>query len=639
MRNARALLFLCRTREAGRFGAVHSLFGVEMVLKTRLLTERGSDMDMTGNGCWKILLGTVLLLTALLCAVFGAGLAEEEWSDPAFEARGMTFEEMIPEGATMQGDTLVYEEGLRMFYSVISFDPAYEENPPDPRVVALPASMTAVEAEAWRGWFENVQEYQVSPENPYFKSVDGVIFTKDGKTLVMFPSGRSGSYTMPDGVTAVVKEAFTHNFVLEELTIAEGITSIEFIGELFSGHDYLEAALHTIHLSSTVETVERRWLWGQNLTNVHASANSPYFHSEDGVLFSQSGTLVIYPRGRQADAYDVSYGVQVIGEGAFVGAKTLKSVSLSSTVQKIEENAFVGCVYLEEVALPLGLKAIGENVFANCVHLERLVVPPGTEVSPKAFYNCPLLGFVEEYSWGGTDNAPVDPESYRVSGVMGILNPENAWDKVIIRSEPSKDGEIVARYACGTTVTVYGQKNGFFQIEADELRIETQRTGFVLIEEVQISGPLQRLFEPVAGELGQGISQADVLSGRWALPDREDGQRSLFPGEKAKVYWQGGQWYGIETKNVWGYIPANKLKVYAKEIPPGKTCGVVINSDQRERLNLREKPDRKSAALGKYFSGTQVEILSETGDWYEVRVGWEEGYMMKEFVQLVEVVP
>ncbi|MCI9079202.1 MAG: hypothetical protein HFH68_09815 [Lachnospiraceae bacterium] len=42
-----------------------------------------------------------------------------------------------------------------------------------------------------------VNSFSVSSNNKYLKSVDGVLYTKNGKKLVRCPSGRKGDFTVP----------------------------------------------------------------------------------------------------------------------------------------------------------------------------------------------------------------------------------------------------------------------------------------------------------------------------------------------------------------------------------------------------------------------------------------------------------
>ena len=68
-----------------------------------------------------------------------------------------------------------------------------------------------------------------------------------------------------------------------------------------------------------------------------------------------------------------------------------------------------------------------------------------------------------------------------------------------------------------------------------------------------------------------------------------------------------------------------------------KTYGLVVASDVKSRVNLRQGPDKSSKRLGRYYTGTQVEVLASEGEWYRVSVnGMDTGYMMKEFVTIVK---
>lgn len=69
----------------------------------------------------------------------------------------------------------------------------------------------------------------------------------------------------------------------------------------------------------------------------------------------------------------------------------------------------------------------------------------------------------------------------------------------------------------------------------------------------------------------------------------------------------------------------------------------VNNPDPAERLNLRAKPSAQAISYGKYYNGTQVQILSGPNrGWYHVRVGLGngisevEGYMMAKYLAVGE---
>ncbi len=55
-----------------------------------------------------------------------------------------------------------------------------------------------------------VMNYYIKEPIDYV-SVDGVIFTKDMKTLVLFPAGRDGEFTVPDGIERISAGAFRYS--------------------------------------------------------------------------------------------------------------------------------------------------------------------------------------------------------------------------------------------------------------------------------------------------------------------------------------------------------------------------------------------------------------------------------------------
>lgn len=74
----------------------------------------------------------------------------------------------------------------------------------------------------------SISEINVAKKNKNYKSVDGVVFTKDGKTIVKYPAAKSGKqYEIPDGVNTIVDSAFADCTELTSVTIPESVTTIE----------------------------------------------------------------------------------------------------------------------------------------------------------------------------------------------------------------------------------------------------------------------------------------------------------------------------------------------------------------------------------------------------------------------------
>lgn len=78
--------------------------------------------------------------------------------------------------------------------------------------------------------FENNQslkEFIVNEENEYFCSVDGVLFTKDMKTLLFYPPAHGKEYTIPDSVETLRSKAFYKCSSLEKLEFSKNLKTIE----------------------------------------------------------------------------------------------------------------------------------------------------------------------------------------------------------------------------------------------------------------------------------------------------------------------------------------------------------------------------------------------------------------------------
>lgn len=83
--------------------------------------------------------------------------------------------------------------------------------------------------------------------------------------------------------------------------------------------------------------------------------------------------------------------VAIIGDDAFRGNETLRSISLPDTIVKIADHAFDSCSLLKRIDLPNGLSHIGKLAFAKS-GLVSLVIPESVRViGERAFLNCRSL--------------------------------------------------------------------------------------------------------------------------------------------------------------------------------------------------------------------------------------------------------
>ena len=89
-------------------------------------------------------------------------------------------------------------------------------------------------------------------------------------------------------------------------------------------------------------------------------------------------------------------GVTTIGTKAFMGCKSLTSISIPNTIEKINGYAFAGLAELVSVDLPEGLKEIGNGSFYRCAALTKIEIPQSVEkIGVSSFFFCSGLTKIE----------------------------------------------------------------------------------------------------------------------------------------------------------------------------------------------------------------------------------------------------
>ncbi|MDO4629358.1 MAG: leucine-rich repeat domain-containing protein [Planctomycetia bacterium] len=241
--------------------------------------------------------------------------------------------------------------------------------------IEIPAEITDVTNFAFsRLYGSDLVAIHVSLENPFLKSVDGVLFSADGTVLYRCPRGfRKAEYVVPDGVTTIANQAFEGCRHLTAVTIPESVRSI---GEsAFSGSNLISVVipegvtalgksafeacrnLESVAISGSVSYIGESAFWYcDRLREYCVSAENSVYKSVDGVLFRKDGTVLYRcPRGFQKTEYTVPDGVTTIEKGAFWRCENLVSFTISESVRMIKTWALAQCPRLENVSI------LGEN--------------------------------------------------------------------------------------------------------------------------------------------------------------------------------------------------------------------------------------------------------------------------------------
>ena len=200
----------------------------------------------------------------------------------------------------------------------------------------------------------------VAPLNSAFSSVDGVLFNQSQTTLVQYPGGKVGGYTIPNTVTSIGAASFNGCTMLTNIIIPDSVTSI--VTNAFADCGVL--------------------------TYIMVAPFNSAFSSVDGVLSNQDQTTLVQYPGGKAGSYSIPNSVTSIGSWAFEDCYGLGNITLGSGVISIGDNSFAGCISLTSVTIPSGLTSIGTLAFYGCgltnLTLGSGVISSGTKPSKTA---------------------------------------------------------------------------------------------------------------------------------------------------------------------------------------------------------------------------------------------------------------
>ena len=238
----------------------------------------------------------------------------------------------------------------------------------------IPAVASYVTANVFKGC-SSMEKITVHPQNPYYFTDDnGVMFgpwVNEGEpqyddpnlTLTAYPSGREGSYRIPESVRGrTVNRIWAGSFKnAGKLTDIEIPETVKIIG----GNAFEHSGLTDVTVPDTVE-----------------SLGSGAF--EDCAKL----THIQLPKNLTSIPHSI-----------FKGCTSLSSIEFPQAATNIEMYAFADCKSLTNLILPDGLVNITLAAFEGCTNLQRVVIPAS------------VTGFPNDDTLGAYDMFPDSPKS------------------------------------------------------------------------------------------------------------------------------------------------------------------------------------------------------------------------------------
>ena len=176
----------------------------------------------------------------------------------------------------------------------------------------------------------------VSSDNSMYKSLDGDLYSKDGKIFIKYATNKATTdFTIPDGVKIIADHAFLLGNNLENVSLPNSVSVI--------GHYAFSCceSLKSINIpNSVIEILPAAFSLCYNLNNIN-----------------------------------IPDSVKHLGEAAFDACLKLESVTIGNGIKTIEPETFRSCSSLASIIIPDGVTSIGEYAFYRCDSLINISLP------------------------------------------------------------------------------------------------------------------------------------------------------------------------------------------------------------------------------------------------------------------------
>lgn len=163
-------------------------------------------------------------------------------------------------------------------------------------------------------------------EIPRYKSVDGILYSSDMKTLCFCPGGKTGHVTIPEGVTKIKDMAF------------------------------YSSEIHSVKLPDTLQDIgSQAFQLCHNLTHIDFG---------NGIRrLGANGHCQIFDVCNSLESVEFPAQIEYIGHNCFENCKKLRNVKFNEGLQEIGPEAFMDCESLKNVEFPSTLKKVGKRSF------------------------------------------------------------------------------------------------------------------------------------------------------------------------------------------------------------------------------------------------------------------------------------
>ena len=303
--------------------------------------------------------------------------------------------------------------------------------------ITLPASLTSFNGTALAG-LSRLTEVKVADGNNSFKFENGMLFSKDGKTMYMALLTLT-EINVPNGVVSIVGDTLSGSSATKIIlpdTVSSNLSGTVFNGmnklstielsstsknlKLVDGNLYsydgkrfikymgtskiftvpegvetlvcrcITKSMTTLNLPSTLKVIEG-WslesMSGVNLLNIPASVTTMYTYS-----FHANTKLRVAEGNATYKSIDDVLILNKAGTKVIMASRNATTYNIPNTVTEIGQNAFYWCNKMTSITIPDSVTVIGAGAFGGCSSLKEITIPQSvTSIGADAFIYCENL--------------------------------------------------------------------------------------------------------------------------------------------------------------------------------------------------------------------------------------------------------
>jgi hypothetical protein len=268
--------------------------------------------------------------------------------------------------------------------------------------IIIPNSVTSISTEAFFGC-NNLITINVDEKNINYSSDQGVLYNREKTSLIKYPSGKTGAFTIPYGVTDIGNHAFYNCISLTGITIPNSVTGIgsqafsyctnltsviipNSVTEIGWGAFSYCAGLTDVTIGSGVTFINAD-VFGDctSLKAINVDSGNSEISSNNGVLYNNDKTILIkYPQEKQGNIFTIPSTVTGIGSNAFYNCTNLTGITIPDSVTRIGSYAFSNCTNLTNITIPDNISDVESGAFNNTAWFNNK--PNGVVYAGKAAY-------------------------------------------------------------------------------------------------------------------------------------------------------------------------------------------------------------------------------------------------------------